>query len=292
MSTIARAKPLLGTLVEIRTVAASEAAAVRASNAAFDAIALVHRLMSFHDANSDLGHLNRFAHERPVRINYHTYTVLRRALEFSRLSDGLFDCTIGARLVALEYLPGGLATATGSAAGYRDIELLPDLHVRYRRPLAIDLGGIAKGYAVDRAIDALADHGASAGLVNAGGDLRAFGDVRWPIAVRDPRSPGNLLPVSPIRNGALATSAAYFAGRVRNGEPIAPIVDPRTGTPRYRRASVSVLAPNCMDADALTKIAWLHPATPRAILRACQARLFVLDNACAHASLESHAAIA
>jgi len=262
-----RARPLLGTFVEIAASAADPETERRACDVAFEAIADVHRLMSFHEPGSDVSRLNRIAHRRPLEVDPRTFTVLRRALEMSRLSRGAFDCTVGARMVELGLLPGRVrSTVRGD---HRDVELDAEGRVRFRRRLAIDLGGIAKGFAVDQAVAALQRAGADAGCVNAGGDLRVFGDRAWPIALRRPDAARRLVPLPPLRDRALATSADSF---VAGGH----LLDPATGRPRRRPQSVSVIAASCMDADALTKVVWLSEQVPHRLLERMDAHAILL----------------
>ncbi len=264
-----RAKPLLGTFVEVAVSAATAELEWRAAIAAFEAVADVHRLMSFHASDSDVTRLNRHAHTRAVEVDPRTYAVLRRARELGRASNGRFDCTVGGRMLALGALPRTAGVGGHAAATWRDVTLLRGNRVRFRRPLALDLGGIAKGFAVDQAVEALARCGAEAGCVNAGGDLRAFGARAWPIAIRRPDGCGELLPLAALRNRALATSAGSFA-------PGGSIVDPATGRFRTDPKSVSILAPTCMDADALTKVVWLAEHPPLDLLEKLDARAIVL----------------
>jgi thiamine biosynthesis lipoprotein len=284
-----RARPLLGTLVEIRVQADSLEIARRAADAAFEVIVGIERLMSFHDPESELSLLNRRAHHRPLAVSQHTYAVLQRACELSALSDGVFDCTIGARLMDLDYLPRVVDAVARRSASYRDVRLLPKCQVSFSRPLALDLGGIAKGYAVDQAISALKENGAMAGLVNAGGDLRGFGDVQWSVAVRDPQAPTQLLRLRTITNEAIATTADYNASREHKGEWINPIIDPETQRPSSDGISVSVIAPTCIDADALTKIVWLSPELPRQLLRRLNARAIVIGHSTRERDAFAHA---
>ena len=264
-----RARPLLGTFVEITACAADPASEQRACDAAFGAVADVHRLMSFHEPASELSRINREAHRGAVEVDPRTFAVLRRALEIAALSHGAFDCTIGARMVALELLPALHDAAPTEAGSFRDIVVTPPNRVAFRRPLALDLGGIAKGFAVDQAVEALRRAGADAGCVNAGGDLRIFGDRAWPVALRVPDAPRALVALPPLRNRALATSADTF---VAGGH----VIDPATGRPRTRPLSVSVLADTCMDADALTKVVWLAERPPTALLETLHASTIVL----------------
>src|SRR6266851_1934957 len=176
---VRRARPLLGTLVEITVGGSTPPRAAPAIEAAFAAVERVHRLMSFHEAASDVSRLNRCAAREPVAVDPWTFAVLRESLELSRISDGAFDVTVGSELVRWELLPppGEAGPSKGEGAGsWADLELLPLRRVRFRRPLIIDLGGIAQGFAVDRAIEPLRTAGMPWAVVNAGGDLRVFGD--------------------------------------------------------------------------------------------------------------------
>ena len=249
-----RAQPLLGTIVEVRVEAPPCAATEDAIAEAFAAIARVGRLMSLHALDSELSLLNRRGHECTVAVDPWTWDVLAAASRIWAASGGLFDCTVAPVLARDGFLPRELARTAGSNATQADVILLDDCRVRFRRPLALDLGGIAKGFAVDRAIDVLKHHGVAAGAVNAGGDLRVFGPAPEPIHLRDPACPGRLLHAGWLHEGAIATSAAYFARRPSGGVWICPIVEPwsRATLPADDR-SVSVIAPDALTADALTK---------------------------------------
>ena len=226
---INRARPLLGTIVSIRVEGME--AGVRA---AFAAIESVHRLMSPHSEIGDLVQINRQGHRRSVRVHPWTFEVLRCAHAVSDASDGAFDITLR-RL----------------GASHRDILLLPGKRVRLRRPAQLDLGGLAKGFAVDRAVDALRRFGARSGSVNAGGDLRVFGDLPQTVRVRLPGAPSLAARLFEVREQSLATSGSYF-GSLQE--------DPRNGRELCSDYSVTVCAPTCMLADALTKaVAALGP---------------------------------
>ena len=239
---IRRARPLLGTLVEIR--AAADGAAVAQ---AFQAIAQVHGLMSFQDEASELSQLNREAWRRPVQVHPWTWRVLAAACWLHAHSGGAFDC----------------ALPDAADARMDAVELLPRRTVRFRRRLRLDLSGIAKGFAVDRATDRLR-RGGSDGLVNAGGDLRVFGTEAQAITVRDPDAPQRLRPLGSLADGACATSAPYFSELGGNWS----VRDPRGGASPRRYRSVSVLAPTCLRADALTKVVWVRGAEAAAPLLA------------------------
>ena len=274
---IARAQVWLGTLVEV-ALPASGASEARFA-AAFAAIAHVHRTMSAHDATSDLARIARDAHRRTVTVDADTYAVLALAQTMFRESRGTFDVTIAPLLAHYGLLPAPAAGLDAHCGRMDALRLESRLGVRATAPVALDLGGIAKGYAVDRAVDALYAAGARAGLVNAGGDLRVFGAGVWmPIGVRHPALPAQILKLCEIRDAAVATSANYFRD-ARGG-----LVEPRTQTLRPFPGSITVVAPTCALADALTKIVALRPAESTALLARHGAHAFLLDARVPHAS--------
>lgn len=256
--TLTRARPLLGTVVEVGVEGLAAPDAQSAIEQALAEIGQVHTCMSFQSPDSELTGLNRHAWRKPVAVSQRLWDVLQAAQTVSQASDGLFDVTVAPALVASGYLPAhpGLACSQAGAtlASWRDVRLLPQRRVQFARPLCIDLSGIAKGYAVDRALAILRGRGASGGVVNAGGDLRCFGDAARPVHVRHPAAPGMLLPLLDLSEGAVATSAHYFTRR-RDGEHVVTaLIHPRRGVSLNEDVSVTVLADTCMLADALTKV--------------------------------------
>ena len=229
-----RCRPLLGTFVE---VSAEDEGAIEA---AFAAIERVHRLMSAHLPDSDVSRINRLAHVQPVEVDDWTALVLERALFWSKESGGAFD-VVSAGKSALEggLLPRHADQPRPIAAHWTWLELQGRI-VRLLKAGCIDLGGIAKGFAADRALEALRKAGAVRGLVNAGGDMAAFGDA-WAAEIVDPRT---RLPVAEVdmQDQALATSALVDGERLH-----LPAAD-------RRWISASVRAATAMDADALTKV--------------------------------------
>jgi thiamine biosynthesis lipoprotein len=216
--------------------------------------------MSFHARDSDVSRLNRHAWRTALRVHPWTYAVLAEAQRVARASEGLFDVSVARVLVARGLLPAPRGVRVPDPrACYRDIRLLPGFRVRFHRPLLLDLGGIAKGFAVDRALQRLRSAGIDSALVNAGGDLRCFGPAAQRVHVRDPRAPWRLLPLAELRNGAIATSATYFSLRRRAGRDVCAQVDPRGGR-GVPAGSVSVAARRCITADAWTKVLLLGGA--------------------------------
>lgn len=274
-SEVRRARPLLGTFVDIQARGPGKMSET-ALEAGFTAITRIQRLMSFHETESDVSRLNREAWRESVKVHPLTWRVLKAAQEFSRRSAGVFDITIAPSLAELNYLPT-LDAPTEECAQWRDIVLLGNERVRFRRKLAIDLGGIAKGFAVDRAVEAMRRAGASAGLVNAGGDVRAFGEGSEILRLRHPADPFHSAGTIALRQRAMATSAIYFSRERRNGGWVSPLIDGRTRRALAGSLSVTVTAPTCLVADALTKIVFALRGKAASLLKTYRADALLIE---------------
>ena len=252
-----RCRPLLGTFVEVTAERES------AIEAAFAAITRVHRLMSAHEDGSDVSRINRAGHGTPVLVDDWTAAVLRRALFWWKQSDGAFDVLrAGKSAIAGNRLPLHADQPFPTAEDASSLELNDQL-VRLHEAATIDVGGIAKGFAVDRAVDALRAHGSAAGLVNAGGDMSGFGPG-WPVRIHDPASGIPRAEVL-LTNRAIATSA-LIDGTMEH-----------ICNPGERWTSATVCAATAMDADALTKIVLTgSPRTPECLAQAA-AEAFCLN---------------
>jgi thiamine biosynthesis lipoprotein len=278
---IRRCRPLLGTLVEITASGAHTADLECGIKAGFLAVAKVQQLMSFHDPESELSHVNRHAFCKAVRVHAWTWQVLQSAQAFSRNSGGIFDITTARHLLKWKYLPR--LDSTIGEGSWRDIIFEKQRRIRFCRPLCIDLGGIAKGFAVDRAVDALKQHGVTAGIVNAGGDLRAFGSRYRLVHVRDPAQPLCAAGAMRIRERAIATSGVYFALKKHGGHFVSPMLDGRTGRAARELISVTVGAADCITADALTKVVFVLREQAAPLLSMYCADAFLLERAGASA---------
>ncbi len=274
--TARRAQLWLGTLVEITAEGASGAIVETALAAAFAGIARIHHALSLHDPQSELCQVNRFAPMGLQAVSADLRLVLACALELAARSEGAFDPTVGGRLAALGFLPPQ-APADGEAS-WHDV-LLTRRGVRFARPLVLDFGGIAKGYAVDCAVAALRREGVVAGRVNAGGDLRVFGAASEPVHVRTGGPHGVVLPLAMIANAAVATSAYGGSRRGIAQRWATPLIDPRSRLPRMSTRTVSVVAPTCMVADALTKVVALRGRAAAGVLQAYGASASLLSPA-------------
>jgi thiamine biosynthesis lipoprotein len=276
-ASLRRARPLLGTFVEISVEHPPTANAEAAIEAAFVAVAKVHSLMSFHEQASDVARLNREAGERAVTVDPWTFEVLEAALDLNRRSAGAFDVAVAPVLEQLRLLPRRGPPLAPSRASGEPIELLAGRRVRFRdRGVRIDLGGIAKGLAVDRAVDVLRAHGVRGGLVNAGGDLAAFGPQPHTIHVREPRDPRRLLCAITLREEALATSGARFDPLGSDKTAGVTVIDPATRTPAHAVRGATVRGGTCMLADALTKAVMVAPANAPALLGSLDASALIV----------------
>ena len=238
-------RPLLGTFVEIG-IADDNNNAEFAINTAFSVIQTIHNLCSFHEPRSELSRLNQ-ANGAFTLVHKHTVRVLRLAKGIMLASNGLFDCTVGGLMMEKGALPnhGGFATTSGKAD---DIEF-DNSNVRFNNSVKITLDGIAKGYAVDCAIAAMKNQGVNAGWVNAGGDLRVYGDMVLPVQRRE--LDGSFTTLGSLQNAALASSyvsESYdedFPGKIvsKKATPVLGVW--------------SVMSHFAWRADALTKVASL-----------------------------------
>jgi thiamine biosynthesis lipoprotein len=272
---VRRAKPLLGTFVEITVPDAAPVDVDDAIEQAFGAIARVHRLMSFHDPDSDVSRLNSRAATEAVAVDPWTYQVLQAAIDFQQRSAGAFDITVAPVLQQIGLLPHHgrepfSAAADGPMIGA--IELLSENGVRFQHSaIRIDLGGIAKGYAVDRAVETLKRLGVRSGLVNAGGDLAGFGPDAHVVDIRDPGCPGRILSRATICDQALASTAGSFDLSISLAVPALAVIDPATLKPVDTFQGATVRAHSCMIADALTKIVMVAGENSPPILQHYQA---------------------
>ena len=244
MASLKRMRPLLGTFVEIGCEHADNAEQAVAS--AFNVIEKLHHLLSFHEADSELTRLNQ-ANGEAVEVSEHTLRVIKLARGMTLASAGLFNCTLGGEMVRQHVLPDhGGEVAPGGCAN--DIQVSGN-QIKLRKSVKITLDGIAKGYAVDCAITLLKRCGATAGWVNAGGDLRVYGDCVLPVHRRE--YSGEYTSLGGIQNAAIATSIVTteyddeFPGRI-----MSDVTTPKIG-------SWSVMAHMAWRADALTKVACL-----------------------------------
>ena len=222
----------------------------------------IDALMSPFKKDSGLSLLNREAYQRAIRPGEELYTLIARAQHFSKISAGAFDITfasVGYQYDFRKHLRPSdkdLRKHLG-AVDYHHIILDPKQRsVRYSQPgVRIDLGGIAKGYAVDNSIKILRACGIHDGLVTAGGDSRIMGDKHgrpWMMGVRNPRDKHGVAVVLPLSNIAISTSGDYERYFMEGGKRYHHILSPRTGKPVSQTRSATVIGPDATNTDALS----------------------------------------
>lgn len=271
---VRRSRPLLGTFVEITVSGKTENQANAAANEAFAAIERIQKSASAHDPKSELSLLNREAASRPVKVSRELFTLLRRADRLAAESRGAFDYTVAPTLAKWGLLPRALKKKTSGC--WRDVLLLPGRHVKFLTPLSLDLGGIAKGFAVDAAIEVLRKHKIRSAIVNAGGDLRVFGPSTSTIHLRHPVNPAILASTVRVHNSALATSSPCFTEKTWQGHRVSHLVDALRQKAITGAVSVSVRARECWLADALTKVVLSAPELAKTLLAKYDAEAFML----------------
>jgi FAD:protein FMN transferase len=233
--------------------------AERAINEAFNEIRRIESQLSIYKNDSEVSRLNRKkiikSASEDLRIN------IEKALYYSNLSDGAFDITVQPilNLYSQSFMKKGLAPSFRTISrelgkvGYRKI-VIKNREIKIGENQSITLGGIAKGYAVEKAVEILKRYGITMALVDAGGNMRALGkkpDGAWNVAMVDPRDANNFITTIPLDNNAVSTSGdyeRYFDDEMKYHH----IINPKTGYSATELISVTIAADNAFDADALS----------------------------------------
>ena len=263
---------VMGTFSRVVVIAKSQRAAQRCIEAAFDAQNRVESLMSDYREDSELSKVNRLAAQGPVAVSEMTFEILQKAVHFSELSEGAFDVTVGP-LVDLWHKAGetdvppteGALAEARRMVGYHKL-ILDEQNRTVRFAVAgmrVDLGGIGKGYAADKAVEAMKEHGALGGMVAIAGDIRCFGrpprgQEHWRIGLQDPNvaledlGPSKPLLVLALTSEGVSTSGDYRRFVRVQGHKQSHILDPGTGKGANRLVSDTIIAPDATASDALS----------------------------------------
>jgi thiamine biosynthesis lipoprotein len=258
-----REQAIMGTAIRVELWCDDRAIGQAASAAVMQEMHRIDAAMSPFKADSELSLINREAAHRAVPLTQEIFTLLQKSIVFSRMSDGAFDITFASVGQLYDYRErikpseAELAAAR-SAVGYRHVILDPQsCTVRFAHPgTRIDLGGFAKGYAVDNGAAILRRHGIAHGMVTAGGDSHIIGDRRgrpWAIGIRDPRRAGAVVAMLPLEDTALSTSGDYERFFEADGVRFHHVIDPRTGKSPSQVRSVTVIAPDGLSTEAFSK---------------------------------------
>ena len=260
---VRRTVPVMGTIAELGVVHDDARYAHRALDAAVDELVRVERLMTRFRPDSDVGRVNLANVREAVAVTRESAFVIDAALHWAEASDGAFDPCLGGAVtlwdVARRREPPDPVQASHFAGRrlYRALGLdrAAGVAMREEADVSLDLGGIAKGYGVDRAVAALRAWGIRNGLVNVGGDLYALGRSEhgepWRIGIRSAADPSRLAGTMLMSDRAVATSGDYEQFFEHAGRRYHHLLDPATGEPRHTAAhSLTIAADDCMTADA------------------------------------------
>ena len=253
----------MGTSVSVELWSDDRADGESAIAAVMDEMHRIDRLMSPYKPESELSRINRDAARHAVPVCAEMFNIVARSIDFSELSDGAFDITYASAGHLYDYRqrikPTDEALAQACAAiGYRHLILdRAKQTIRFARGgVRIDLGGFAKGHAVDNGAAILAQRGIRNAIVTAGGDSHVLGDRRgrpWTIAIADPRRPGDVVAVLPLEDVAISTSGDYERYFDADGIRCHHVIDPRTGKSPDSIRSVTILADDGLTTEGLSK---------------------------------------
>ena len=224
-------------------------------------------LMSHYKPESQLSQINQYANERPVQVDKELFDLIKLSTHYSQITDGAFDITYASVGYLYDY-PQHIHPSEEQirralpAVNWRNMLLDEEHHtVRFEHPgMRIDLGGIGKGYAVDRGIDILKARGIQRALVSAGGDSRIIGDRMgrpWLVAIRHPDNPNKVVTRIPLSDSAVSTSGDYERYFDEGGVRYHHIIDPHTGHSASKVRSATILAPTATQTDGMSKTAFV-----------------------------------
>lgn len=261
----------MGTTISLYFWTDDEAKAAKAAEAVFAELKRIDLLMTTWTPDSEVSRINAAAGDKPVAVGAETFAVIERAQDVARRTRGLFDISVGAFAGLWKFdqdmdgtLPDPAEVKRRLAlVGYRNIVLDKRKRTVFlkQKGMKITLGGIAKGYAVDKCVALLHGLGFTSFMVQAGGDMYISGkkgDKPWVVGIRDPRGgPGSLFASTAIEDHSFSTSGDYERGFVKDGVRYHHILDPRTGQPARATRSVTVRAKDAFTADAWSKVLFI-----------------------------------
>lgn len=268
---LVREEAIMGTAIRVELWASDRRSGEAAAAAVMDEMHRIDRAMSPHKPASELCRINREAARQPVGLSEEMFRLLERAIGFSRLSGGAFDISYAAVGQLYDYRQRVRPSASALQAaqvrvGWQHLQL--DRQARTlrfgREGMRIDLGGFAKGHAVDNAVALLARRGIRHAYVSAGGDSRVLGDRRgrpWSVAIRDPRRAGEVVAVLPLEDVSISTSGDYERFFDDGAERVHHLIDPATGRSPAGVHSVTILAGDGLTSEALSKAVFVLGVT-------------------------------
>ncbi|OQW33896.1 MAG: hypothetical protein A4E19_19185 [Nitrospira sp. SG-bin1] len=282
----------MGTLVTVTAVAHDKSASERAVQAAFDEIKRLEQLLSTWRADSELSRVNAEAGRQPVQVSSETFALVTRSLEIAQLTHGGLNIALGPAVDAWSVTEGQHIPDKKELQRLRPLVDWTRIQVNTEdrtiylpyKGMRIDIGGIGKGYAADRAVEEMKRAGATGGIVALSGDIKTFGALPerrgFPVGIRHPRQEGTLIAVIDVRDEAISTAGDYERFFERDGVRYHHILDPHTLQPARACQSVTVLAKEGTLADGLdTGIFVLGPEQGMALVeRLPHVEAIIIDN--------------
>ena len=262
-----RTEAIMGTRCYVELWADDPAKGNDAIDAVMAELRRIDDLMSHYKPESELSAINQHANERPVQVDKELFDLIKLSTHYSQITEGAFDITYASVGYLYDYRrrihPSEEQIKQAlPAVNWRNMLLDEQQHtVRFEHPgMRIDLGGIGKGYAVDRGIDILKARGIDRALVTAGGDSRIIGDRNgrpWLVAIRHPDNPNKVVTRIPLSDSAMSTSGDYERYFDEDGVRYHHIIDPRTGHSASKVRSATILAPTATQTDGMSKTAFV-----------------------------------
>lgn len=265
-------KYLMGTEFTITAVHTSIDSAKKAMYYALKEVERIEKVTSNYKDSTEISFVNQNAFLKPVKLSPELFGLIERSLEYSKMYDGYFDITVGPLTNywgfnsdhPIEDLPD--SARIKELLGFVDYKFIKlnytDSTITFSgKGTEIDLGGIAKGYALDRAAEVLRKNGVNDFLINGGGDIFASGrkanGQKWVVGIKDPRNNERLLNVFEVENTGVCTSGDYERFKIINGVRYHHIFDPKTGFPSHTSQSATVICGNCEKGVVLSKILFI-----------------------------------
>ena len=254
----------MGTLVEISIQESNKKLAQKAINKSFNEMSRLEKIMSSYLPDSELTRFNSLAGgEVKVPVSPDLLKVVQRGVYWGKLSNGAIDISIGPAIKLWEFnserpiIPDKKNLVDAAKfINYKDIIIEGNSISFKKKGMSLNLGAIGKGFAVDQAIRELKKSGIKSGVINAGGDLRAFGLITgkrpWHIGIQHPRKPEQIIVSLDIKDKGIATTGDYQRYFIKNKARYHHILNPQNGWPTNKTISATVVADTVMDADALS----------------------------------------
>jgi len=259
-----KTKFLMDTVVTITVISNSEQEANIAIDKAFLEIEKIEKLTNIFSKNSEINNLNRYAGLKRLKVSDTLYNIIELSLNISQMTQGAFDITIGSITSLYDYYKKikpdeDTIKKRLKLVNYKDIILDKNNKTVFlkNKGMTIDLGGIAKGYAADKAVESLKENNIKSGLVAIAGDIKSFGlkpnNKPWKIGIRDPRSKNkeDLLTAIDLTDMSISTSGNYERFFISEGKRYHHIISPFTGLPASECQSVTIIAKDCYLTDSL-----------------------------------------